>query len=605
MYYYNGDERSTEFLRIIGLIKAFYGKRFTMKKLLALLLSALLMVNVCCLVAFAEDKSGKWGELDWVLDESGTLTISGTGVMDNFPIHIDHAELYAWRNYENEIKAIVVEEGVTSIGNNAFTELPNVKKITLPEGITSVMGAFVGCTALEEVNIPKSVTKIEYSAFQNCVSLAEITIHDGVTLIQRNAFLGCNSLSEIYISKSVEVIDPEAFDSNFVENVEVDKNNPYYYSDGNCIIEKASKTVVFGCKNSVIPDGVLSIGSCAFKNCEGLTEIVIPDTVTAIYSSAFSGCVNITKIDMPESVEYIGSGAFQKCSKLEKVVIPAGVESIFEATFRWCASLVDVTIPDTVTSIGQAAFGDCSSLKTIEIPDSVEKIDFYAFELCKGLKEIFIPASVTDIKSGAFSGCVGVSSIKVAEDNPVYHSGGNCIIKTENKTVIVGCKASVIPNGVVAIGTHAFRECDSLTKIIIPSSVSRVENGAFLMCRNLSLVVLPKSVATVAMCGFDICNSLETVLYTGTEDEWNSITFGALNSDIREADIKFNYQAPAIIGDVNGDLEINNIDASLVLRYDTGILDFGEDKLLAADFNNDGEVNNVDAVQILKYDAGL
>ena len=180
-------------------------------------------------------------------------------------------------------------------------------------------------------------------------------------VIGRHAFTGCTSLASIV----------------------VDEGNSVYHSSGNCLIETKSKTLIKGCKNSMIPDrGVASIGDWAFGFCEGLTSISIPNRVTSI-----------------------GSCSFECCHSLISVIIGSNVTSIEFSAFNGCSSLTSVIIPDSVTHIDSNAFSDCTGLTSITIPDSVEWIGAETFENCTALTSITIPDSVTHIGERAFFGC--------------------------------------------------------------------------------------------------------------------------------------------------------------------------------------------------------
>ena len=166
-----------------------------------------------------------------------------------------------------------------------------------------------------------------------------------MTSIGDYAFEGCYSLTSII----------------------VDKRNTTYDSRENCnaIIDTKSNTLILGCKNTIIPNSVTSIGEWAFRDCKRLTSITIPISVTSSGNEAFSGCWDLTSITIPNSVTSIGEWAFRDCERLTSITIPNSVTSIGDAAFSGCYGLTSITIPNSVTSIGERAFRDCKRLTSI------------------------------------------------------------------------------------------------------------------------------------------------------------------------------------------------------------------------------------------------
>ena len=267
-----------------------------------------------------------------------------------------------------------------------------------------------------------------------------------------------------------------------------------------------------GLKRVVIPDSVTVIGFSAFSGCTALTSVAIPAGVKKIENYAFAECAGLERAVIPEGVNTIGTGAFRNCTALAEIEIPKSVTVIECGAFQGCSRLAKVVIRDGVPAIGFAAFYGCASLSGIEIPKSVTVIEGEAFSGCTRLERITIPKTVAKVGREVFSGCNALRAIEVAEGNPVYRSAGNCLIEIESKTLIAGCKNSVIPEdgSVTVIGGKAFHNLSALSALVIPEGVTEIKNWAFDGC-GLTALTIPASVEMIEEGAFLRLGALCTI----------------------------------------------------------------------------------------------
>lgn len=309
----------------------------------------------------AKGKCGKEGKnITWVLDDDGTLTLSGSGEMKDYI-----ARRYAsWHKHIGKIKKVLISEGITSIGNEIFIGCENLTSVTIPNSVMRIGdAAFLDCKSLTSVTLPNSVTSIEEGAFAGCESLTSVIIPNSVMRIGSAAFFSCESLTSVTIPTSVTSIGRDAFlFCSSLTSIHVDSTNINYCAEDNVLFNKDKTELLYFAGGKAgsysIPNTVTHIGRRAFTSSKGLTSVIIPNSVTSIGESAFSKCKSLTSVTIPNSVTIIEYKAFEG-SGLTSVTLPNSITSIASMTFSNCIRLTSVTIPNSVTNIKYGAFEYC------------------------------------------------------------------------------------------------------------------------------------------------------------------------------------------------------------------------------------------------------
>ncbi len=470
---------------------------------------------------------------------------------------------------------------VTSIGNGAFLGCSGLISVSIPNSVTSIGGAsFMNCSNLTSITIPSSVTSIGNKALINCSGLTSITISNGVKSIGESAFCGCSGLTSITIPNSVTSIGGLAFEvCSGLTSIIVSSGNTKYDSRNNCnaLIETSSNTLIRGCKNTIIPSSVTSIGNCAFSSCRDLTSITIPSSVTSIGSDAFIRCSGLTSVTISNGVKRIGHSAFHYCSSLTSITIPNSVTGIGIDAFNSCSDLTSIIseimnpfqidesvfygistnaklqVPQGTKSTYKTFSGWIKNFKTIvettsgsDLPN-IKFADANVKAICvdnwdtngdgelseeeaaavKNLGTVFKDnkaiisfhefkyfTSVTSISNDAFFGCSGLTSITIP--NSVISIGDFAFAYCSGLTIIT------IPNSVTSIGYYAFMNCSGLTTITIPNSVTSIDNLAFSYCFGLASITISNSVTSIGDCAFYGCNGLTSITVSSGNPQYDS-----------------------------------------------------------------------------------
>ncbi len=519
-----------------------------MKKVISTLLAFIMLLGTVAvgvpedgisfgLGAFAasEVARGKCGDdLTWVLDDEGTLTISGTGDMWS---GID-AE-YGW---PGDVSRIVISEGVTSVGEYAFY----------------------------------------YCAVEN------VELSDTVEVIGDSSFAGC-PLKSINIPRGVSEFAPSALSETYIEELTVDSYNRHYCAVDNVLFSKDMSTLLF-CPSGregayTVPEGVEVIGEGAFRSC-AITSLWLPESLTTIEDYVFEGS-GITSVHIPANVTSIGTDAFsysmvsqitvdsgngkfecnnntlfdvpgktlvrQLSTDEGSYTVPEGIEHIGDSAFSG-SSRTSVKLPDSLISIGSDAF-TMSAVTSITIPEGVVLIGSGAFSECSSLISVHLPASLSSLDADVFYYSFNMEFITAAEDSRFLSSDGRALYDMVNKKLIYcvpafegeyyitdgtrsigvgafdGCRLEsvFIPDSVQEIGANAFSGCNFLSGVLdIPEGIRTLREGTFQYCGEFEEIHLPSTLEVIEDGAFTYSGA-KTIYYNGGADEWNRIDIGIGN----------------------------------------------------------------------------
>jgi len=478
--------------------------------------------------------TGACGEnLTWSLSADGTLTISGSGDMADY---VDY-EPAPWWDYRENITSVVLEAGITSVGEFAFYSCYNVTSISLGSVTEIGVYAFAECAALRNLVIPDSVVTVGNYAFQSCTGLETATVGTGVTNVGNCAFAYCAGLKEITFAGEAPTLDANAFydtvttvrypvfvswedvkDQNYGGTLTWLAYDPYgciheyetVVTEPTCTDQGYTTYTCTLCGESYVDDHVDATGKHTYEDgictvcgashypitgtCgENLTWTLTEDGTLTIsgegdmenYSSVVESpwwcdySDQITKLLVQPGVTAIGDWAFGGCHNLTAVTIPDSVTRIGNRAFSGCYNLPAVTIPNSVTTIGEFAFNDCTKFNSITIPNSVISIGDYAFSSCPDLTTVQLSAKLTAIPNGLFDNCRQLSNV-------------------------------TLPDTVTSIGACAFYDCTSLTSITIPATVEIIGDYGFTNCRNLSEITFA---GDAPKFGSEVFRSVNAVAY--------------------------------------------------------------------------------------------
>ena len=401
-----------------------------------------------------------------------------------------------WR----ELKEVVIEEGVTEIGVDAFSVCTSLETVTLPESLQKIgEKAFSYCTSLKTINIPDSVNVIGPKAFYFCKSLTSIDIPEGITEIGYATFGYAENLATVNIPASVTRIGDFAF-----------QNCGFTSMDVPATVKELGEGAFSTCrslKNVTVPAETVS--KKAFYFCDALKSVTLTNDVKTIGEEAFRECRSLESIEIPSSVTELGTCAFKNCFALKTAVIKGGTVKgsfVTEATFYNCNALETLVISDNATldASFKAAYSK-STLRTVEIGKG--EIGDSAFNGCTSLTNVTLGDGVTKIGTNAFIRCTQISSITIGSR-----------VSSIGKNAFNGCTALTNANiGSGAIGANAFQDCSRLANVTLGDGVTSIGANAFLRCTALTSMDIGSSVKTIESCAFSGCSALEEVTISAAQ----------------------------------------------------------------------------------------
>lgn len=440
----------------------------------------------------------------------------------------------------DKLQEVIIGDGVTAIPSWTFYKCPSLESVIIGDSVGSIgQCAFAG-SSLKTLVIPDSVSTIGYEAFSGCASLQSAKLGNGLKTIETGAFKECDSLVSVTIPNSVETIKSSSsnnsgafYSCDKLQEVIIGNNTKaipswtfYKCPNLESVIIGSSVESIGQCafagsslKTLVVPDSVLTIGYEAFSGCVLLHTVHLGNGLKTIETGAFKECDSLLSITIPDSVETIkssssnNSGAFYSCDKLQEVVVGDGVTAIPSWTFYKCPGLESVIIGNSVETIGQCAFAG-SAVKTIVIPDSVSTIGYEAFSGCTSLYAVKLGSGLKTIETGAFKECDSLLLLEIPDSVEMIKSSSS-----NNSGAFYNCdklQEIIIGDGVKEISAWTFFKSPKISTVIIGATVTSIGNSAFASCSNLSTVLIFDNVTSISDNAFDSADMVEFYGYEGS-----------------------------------------------------------------------------------------
>ena len=486
--------------------------------------------------------SGKCGEnAQWTYDqETKELRITGSGAMSDY----NNSSEVPWYGWREEIHSVVIESGITRIGNYAFIYCGGLEEIELPEGLEEIgREAFEYCRGIKKAEIPDSVKEIGTEAFYSCGSLEEVVLGKALEKVGSDTFRYCEKLTKLTVKGNIESIDSSVFYNTAIkelqvgkgvsslkgtlygldalEKIEVEEGNESYISEEGALYNKEKTTLIRYPQSKSdqteykVPDGVKIIGENAFRENKTITKVELPKSVQNIKDSAFDACTGLEEIKLSEGLERIGNYAFAYCNGIKRADIPDSVKALGADTFYDCDSLEEVVLGKGLEKVGGETFRYCEKLTKLTVKGNIESIDSSVF-YNTAIKELQVGKGVSSLKETLY-GLEALEKIEVEEGNESYISEEGVLYNKEKTTLIRYPQSKSdqteykVPDGVKTIGEDAFIRNKTITKVELPDSVQTINAYAFCNCENMEEIKLSEGLERIGNYAFAYCNGIKQI----------------------------------------------------------------------------------------------
>ena len=456
--------------------------------------------------------TGTTNAVNWSLNTgTGKFILSGKGATADY----GNAAATPWYTYMNKIKEVVVEEGVTYLGNRLFYGSTSLTSVTISSSVSNLgNGVFRECTSLTEASLEGAITIMSDNLFYKCTNLKKVSIAEGTTILGRNIFSGCSLLESLTLPASLVTIGATAFDTcpslstiqfggtkeQFKSLVDSNSANTKPLQSADVEVTCSDGTYVYGRISlgngleyslsngtlTILGEGTMDDYSLASDvpwagEADSIKTVVIKGGVAKIGANAFAGTSSIEKvfyIGTDEGWNTLQTASGNNNEKLFTAPFTNGLSGTCGENVTWALSADETTL----TISGQGTMYAYNTTTTLA-PWLYSK---------DNITKVVINEGVTDVGDYAFYGCKRISSLS-------------------------------LPSSVEELGTYAFGSCIALKEIVFPEGLRVIGAKAFNACSGLTTVHIPKSLTNIDMKAFILNSSLSTIYYAGTENQWKNI----------------------------------------------------------------------------------